>query len=86
MPLFHSLSAQKRLLAYLVEAAAVNPSYKAKGYQFYLAAQVSAEGQAAGDEFAGEPHAIAYWNLVNQKEQGRWDYRFVKDASVYQGY
>jgi len=86
VPLFHTISAQKRLLAYLLEAGAVNPSYKAKGYQFYLAAQVGAEGQVALDEFSGEPHAVAYWNLVNQKEQGRWDYRFIKDGSVYKGY
>jgi hypothetical protein len=86
VPLLHSLAAEKRLLAYLIEAAAVSPSYKAKGYQFYLAAQVNADGQGANTEFAAEPHAIAYWNLANQKEKGRWDYRFIKDGSVYTGY
>ena len=86
IPLYHSLSAQKRLLAYLIEAAAINASYKANGYQFYLPAQVGADGQAAPDEFSGDTHAVAYWNLVNQKEQGRWDYRFIKDGSVYKGY
>jgi hypothetical protein len=85
-PIFYSLGAQKRLLAYLIEIAAVNPGYEANGYRFYLPAQVGADGQAAPDEFAGEPHAIAYWNLVNQKEQGQWDYRFIKDGSVYKGY
>lgn len=85
-PLFYSLGAQKRLLAYLIETASVNTGYKANGYQFYLAAQVGADGQAAADEFSGESHAAAYWKLVNQKEQGRWDYRFIKDGSVYKGY
>lgn len=85
-PLFHSLGAQKRLLAYLIEIAAVNPNYKANGFQFYLAAQVEGEGKAAVTEFAGESHALAYWNLVNQKEQGRWDYRFLKDGNAYKGY
>lgn len=36
--LFHSISAQTRLLAYPIEAAVVNPSYQAHLYQFYLAA------------------------------------------------
>ena len=39
-----------------------------------------------GGEFSGEPHAIAYWNLIQEQDQGHWDVRFIKDGSVYKGY
>lgn len=86
IPMLLSLASQKRLLAYLIEAASITKLYRDRNYQFYLASQVSSEGGSPGDEFSGEPHATAYWNLIQQKNQGRWDVRFVKDGSVYKGY
>jgi len=85
-PMLLSLASQKRLLAYLIEAASITKLYRARNYRFYLPSQVGPNGGPPGDEFSGEPHATAYWNLIQQKDQGRWDVRFIKDGSVYKGY
>ena len=81
-----SLASQKRLLAYLIEAASITKLYRDGNYRFYLGTQVGSDGGTPGSEFSGEPHAIAYWNLIQQQDQGRWDARFIKDGSVYKGY
>ena len=81
-----SLASQKRLLAYLIEAASITKLYGDRNYRFYLCTQVGSDGGTPGGEFSGEPHAIAYWNLIQQQDQGRWDVRFIKDGSVYKGY
>jgi len=86
VPMLLSLASQKRLLAYLIEAASVTRLYKDRNYRFYLPSQVGSNGGTPEGEFSGEPHAIAYWNLIQQKDQGRWDVRFIKDGSVYKGY
>jgi len=86
IPILLSLASQKRLLAYLIEAASITKLYRDHNYRFYLASQVSSDGGTPGVEFSGEPHATAYWNLVHQQDQGRWDIRFIKDGSVYKGY
>ncbi len=81
-----SLASQKRLLAYLIEAASITKLYRGRNNRFYLGTQVSSDGGTPGGEFSGKPHAIAYWNLIQQQDQGRWDVRFIKDGSVYKGY
>jgi len=86
IPTLLSLASQKRLLAYLIEAASITKLYRDHNYRFYLPTQVSSDGGSPGGEFSGEPHALAYWNLIQQKDQGRWDVRFTKDGSVYKGY
>ena len=86
IPMLLSLASQKRLLAYLIEAASITKLYRDRNYRFYLCSQVGSDGGTPGVEFSGEPHAIAYWNLIQQQDQGRWDVRFIKDGSVYKGY
>ena len=81
-----SLASQKRLLAYLIEASSITKLYEDRNYRFYLCSQVGSDGGTLGGEFSGELHAIAYWNLIQQQDQGRWDVRFIKDGSVYKGH
>ena len=86
IPMLLSLASQKRLLAYIIEAASITKLYGDRNYRFYLCSQVGSDGGTPGGEFSGEPHAIAYWNLIQKQDQGRWDVRFIKDGSVYKGY
>jgi hypothetical protein len=53
-----------------------------KDLRFYLATQVSSSGGNPRDELSSEAHAIAYWNLIQRKERGGWDIRFIKDGSI----
>ena len=75
-----SLAAQKRSLAFLIEAAV--KGYRKEGFRFYLASQTTAEGKPPFTEFSAEAHGIAYWSLIQKVEQGEWDVRFVKDGSI----
>ncbi|KAG8749397.1 hypothetical protein FRC14_001399 [Serendipita sp. 396] len=77
---YMSLGLQKHTLAYLVQIG--NKGYPDKGYRFYLATQVGEDGGHPGPEMSGEAHAIAYSNLIQRKERGGWDIRFIKDGSI----
>jgi hypothetical protein len=45
---------------------------------FYFGDQNTADGKPAGaGEFSPESHSIAYWDLIQKKEQGNWYYRWV---------
>jgi hypothetical protein len=78
-----SLAAQKRALAFLIEAAV--QAYKREGFRFYLPSQTTADGRPPFKEFSAEAHGIVYWDLVQRAEQGGWDVRFVKDGTIIQG-
>jgi hypothetical protein len=75
-----SLGSQKQNLAYFVQAG--NIAHAKDDFRFYHASQVNSEGAFPGAEMSGEAHGIAYWNLVQRKERGGWDIRFVKDGSI----
>jgi hypothetical protein len=51
--------------------------------RFYFASQVSPEGgivQMA--DVVAAAHGEVYWELVNEKEQGVWDVRFLGDGQI----
>ena len=51
--------------------------------RFYFASQVTAEGNAVQyPDVNGATHGLIYWGLVNRKEQGDWDVRFLGDGTV----
>ena len=77
---FLSLAAQKRSLAFLIEAAV--KAHRKDGFRFYLPSQVTADGKPPFKEFSAEAHGIAYWSLIQSAEQGEWDVRFVKDGTI----
>jgi hypothetical protein len=95
VPRWVTLGVQKAASAHLIETLAIQ--YGEKGYRysiwsetvsylrFYFADQVSSTGGIPGpNEFGGAPAAIAYWDLIQQKEQGKWDYRFTADGKSLQ--
>jgi len=81
IPVMLTLGPQKVVDVYLVKF--LNQVYGQKGYRFYYAHQVASSGGLPGKELAGEAHATAYWHLIQRKELGGWDYRFIKDGSAF---
>ncbi|CAG7851099.1 SubName: Full=Uncharacterized protein {ECO:0000313/EMBL:CCA74784.1} [Serendipita indica DSM 11827] len=78
---YFTLGNEKHNLAYYVQAG--NTAHADQGFRFYLAAQVSPSGGIPpGAKIDGEAHATAYWNLINRKERGGWDIRFIQDGSI----
>ncbi|PVF91271.1 hypothetical protein CPB86DRAFT_830669 [Serendipita vermifera] len=73
-----ALGSQKKQLAYFVESG--HQTYN--DFRFYLATQVNSRGGSPGKELSSEAHAIAYWDLIQRKEKGGWDIRFLKDGSI----
>lgn len=73
-----ALGSQKKQLAYFVESG--HQTYN--DFRFYLATQVNSRGGSPGKELSSEAHAITYWNLIQRKEKGGWDIRFLKDGSI----
>jgi len=75
-----TLGAGKAALAHLVDVSVT--AFGGKGYRFYFASQVSKEGSSVDyPELSGDAHAKLYWELVNEKQQGPWEVRFIGDAS-----
>ncbi|KZT25085.1 putative short-chain dehydrogenase [Neolentinus lepideus HHB14362 ss-1] len=83
-PFFATLACQKKVSAHVMELCAL--TYAKEGFRFYFASQVNALGGLPGEEFNGEAHALAYWDIITLKEQGRWDYRFTKDGVMLPNY
>ncbi|KDQ52431.1 hypothetical protein JAAARDRAFT_61970 [Jaapia argillacea MUCL 33604] len=83
-PAFMTVGVQKKLSAHIVELCA--SAYAKEGFRFYFASQVNSEGKPPGPEFSAEAHGRAYWNLIQSKDQVRWDHRFTKNGSVFGGY
>ena len=51
--------------------------------RYYFASEVANDGGIPeGYVIHGPAHATAYWNLVQRKEQGQWDVRYVKVAAI----
>ncbi|KAH7928391.1 hypothetical protein BV22DRAFT_1103021 [Leucogyrophana mollusca] len=63
---------QKVTEAYLTDLFA--RAYNKEGIRFYFATETSAEGGYPGP-ISGPGHAQAYWDLIQRKEQGKYDYR-----------
>ncbi|KZV80448.1 NAD(P)-binding protein [Exidia glandulosa HHB12029] len=59
-------------------------AFKDENFRFYYASQVSRAGgivsKPAGG-LSGPAHGTAFWNLIQRKEQGGWDFRFYEDGS-----
>lgn len=69
------LGAGKNASAYLVEIAA--NVYK---HHWYYADERLPNGRPTMSAIDGEAHGEAYFELATRKEQGPWDYTFVKGA------
>jgi hypothetical protein len=51
--------------------------------RFYFASQVTDEGGAVKNpDLNGATHSSLYWKLANEKEQGKWDVRFLGDGKI----
>ncbi|KAG8853770.1 hypothetical protein FRB96_008025 [Tulasnella sp. 330] len=81
MPQALGLSVGKRILANIVEASA--SAYGPVGKRFYYAYEVSNKG---GPVRTPDPvtHANVFYRLHKEKEQGRWDVRFVKGGKAWE--
>ena len=76
-----SLGSEKQNLAYYVQAG--NLAHGSQDFRFYLASEVSPSGGVTnGGSISAEAHAVAYSDLINRKERGGWDIRFVQDGSI----
>jgi hypothetical protein len=54
-----------------------------KTARFYFASQVTEDGNAVQNpDVSASAHASLYLDLVNQKEQGEWDVRFLHGRVV----
>ena len=69
------LGSGKAASAYLIENAA---HALGKGSHWYFADERLPDGSPVMTELSGEAHADAYWDLATGKEQGPWNYTFVK--------
>ncbi|KZV92919.1 NAD(P)-binding protein [Exidia glandulosa HHB12029] len=79
-PFFISLAVAKKAAAYQIELFA--NSYQTEGFRFYFASQIARDGKGVRDSvLSGEAHGVAYWDLIQRKEQGDWDLRFYEDGS-----
>ncbi|KZV87309.1 hypothetical protein EXIGLDRAFT_800718 [Exidia glandulosa HHB12029] len=57
-------------------------SFKEENFGFYFASQISRTGgPVTMAQLSGLAHGVAYWNLIQRKEQGDWDLRFYEDGS-----
>ncbi|KZV85489.1 hypothetical protein EXIGLDRAFT_841467 [Exidia glandulosa HHB12029] len=57
-------------------------SFKDENFRFYFASQISRiGGPVTMAQLSGHAHGVAYWNLIQRKEQGDWDLRFYEDGS-----
>ena len=69
------LGSGKAASAYLIESAA---HALGKGSHWYFADERLPDGNPVMTDLSGEAHADAYWALAGEKEQGPWNYTFVK--------
>ena len=69
------LGGGKAASAYLVESAA---HALGKESHWYFADERFPDGNPVMTDLSGDAHADAYWNLAEGKEQGPWNYTFVK--------
>ncbi|KAH7016017.1 uncharacterized protein B0I36DRAFT_254748 [Microdochium trichocladiopsis] len=79
-PVAVTLGSGKATLAYLISVGA--QAYKAAGYRFYFASQVTATGGPVPyPDVSGEAHGDLFWKVVN-REMGlnSWDLRFVVNS------
>ncbi|OCL07915.1 hypothetical protein AOQ84DRAFT_389200 [Glonium stellatum] len=79
-PVAVTLGSGKATLAYLISVGA--QAYKAVGYRFYFASQVTAAGgQVSYPDVSGEAHGDLYWKVVNREiGLNSWDLRFVVNS------
>ena len=76
IPWAFTLGSGKAALVHLIQVG--NLAYRAKGYRFYWASQVLADGEHVPyEEVDAEKHGKKYVELVQQKKLGEWDVRFV---------
>lgn len=81
MALGVTLGTGKSALAHLINIGAI--TYTKSDIKFYFASQVTVEGNAVQyDELSPSAHSSLYWDLVNGKEQGEWDVRFLSNGKV----
>ncbi|KZV87360.1 NAD(P)-binding protein [Exidia glandulosa HHB12029] len=79
-PIFLTLGVAKVAAAYQIEL--FSNSFKDENFRFYFASQISRNGGPVSiTQLSGHAHGVAFWNLIERKEQGEWDLRFYEDGS-----
>ncbi|KZV92911.1 hypothetical protein EXIGLDRAFT_674533 [Exidia glandulosa HHB12029] len=80
LPVFLSGGVSKVAAAYQIQL--FSNSFKEENFRFYFASQISRTGgPVTMKQLSGHAHGVAYWNLVQRKDQGDWDLRFYEDGS-----
>ena len=76
IPWAFTLGSGKAALVHLIQVG--NMAYGKKGYRFYWASQVLADGEHVPyEDVDAEKHGKKYVELVHEKKLGEWDVRFV---------
>ena len=77
IPFLLSLGIGKAAGAHMIESATLTEAFQKKGWRFYFATGTTKDGGPVYTGLDGPAHAKAYQELIDQKEQGPWDVRFV---------
>ena len=77
IPRLVSLGIGKSAGAHMIEAATLTEAFQKKGWRFYFATGTTKDGGPVYRGLDGPAHAKAYQELIERKEQGDWDVRFV---------
>lgn len=77
IPPLISLGIGKAASAHLIHSATLTEEFTKKGWRFYFVTGTTADGGPVYRDLDGPAHAKAYGELIEKKEQGPWDVRFV---------
>ena len=77
IPHLLSLGLGKAAAVHLIESATLTEEFQKKNWRFYFATGTTADGGPVYRGLDGPAHAKAYGELIEKKEQGPWDVRFV---------
>jgi NAD(P)-dependent dehydrogenase (short-subunit alcohol dehydrogenase family) len=77
IPRLISLGLGKAAGVHLIESATLTEEFQRRNWRFYFATGTTADGGPVYRGLDAPAHAKAYQELVDKKEQGPWDVRFV---------
>jgi NAD(P)-dependent dehydrogenase (short-subunit alcohol dehydrogenase family) len=77
IPVLLSLGIGKTASAHMVESATLTEEFQKDNWRFYFATGTTADGGPVYRDLDGPAHAKAYEEMIDRKEQGPWDVRFV---------
>lgn len=77
IPFLLSLGVGKASSAHMIESATLTEAFQKKNWRFYFATGTTKDGGPVYRGLDGPAHAKAYQEMIERKEQGPWDVRFV---------